>query len=432
MDKVIILGGGIAGLSLASFLKSYSIVLERDQSVGGLSKSYLLDGVPYDLGPHIIFSKNKFVLDLHNSMIPVNQIRRSNKILYKNRYIKYPFENDLGSLPEDDRDFCLKEFLKNPYEVYDPKNMLQFFLSKFGEGITQLYLRPYNEKIWKFDPSYMDLQMVQRIPKPPAEDVIASASGIATEGYTHQLNFSYPQEGGFQTLVNEYERLAMQGGEVRTGIQISKIEKVGGRWVVKTNFGDVDGDRIVSCIPIHELFKILAAPDEVVEALSKLQFNSIHVVTLHVKQDSLGDNFAVYIPDRDVIFHRISKVDFLGKAYSREGDASTLITEVTFRPGSYLSTQSVQTVERRVINDLCRLGVVKISDVVSVETRTEEYAYVVYDLHHRQNVDLILGFLHSVGIRCVGRFAEFEYLNTDGVVERTLELAKTMNGEADV
>src|SRR5665647_2265302 len=179
---VVALGGGIAGLSLASFLDRETVVLEREKVVGGLSRSYALNGISYDIGPHIIFSKNKEVLDLHTSIIETNQIRRSNQIFYKNRYIKYPFENDLAALDPDERDYCLAEFLSNPYQGYKPANMLQVFLSIFGEGITRTYLQPYNEKIWKFDPAYMDTQMVDRIPKPPREDVIKSAHGEATEG----------------------------------------------------------------------------------------------------------------------------------------------------------------------------------------------------------------------------------------------------------
>ena len=53
---------------------------------------------------------------------------------------------------------------------------------------------------------------------------------------------------------------------------------------------------------------------------------------------------------------------------------------------------------------------------------------MIYDLDHRRNVDTILAYLREQGIRCAGRFAEFEYLNTDGVVERTLKLAREVNG----
>jgi protoporphyrinogen oxidase len=429
MENILILGGGIAGLSLASFLRHKCIVLERQNNVGGLSRSYDLDGVSYDIGPHIIFSKNKEVLDLHTNMIETNQVRRSNQIVYKGAYVKYPFENDLGSLPVEDRDRCLNEFLNNPYENYAANNMLQFFLKTFGEGITNSYLQPYNQKIWKFDPSCMDMQMVERIPKPPKEDVIASANGVETEGYTHQLYFNYPTHGGFQTLVDKYRDKASEHSEIKTGVEIEAIQKKAGQWVVNTNHGDVTGDRLINCMPLHELFKYLSAPLEVTAALDALLYNSIHIVVLHVKRDSIGNHFALYVPDPDIIFHRLSKLDFLGESYCRDGESSTLMAEVTYRPGSYLGSLDREQVEKRVIQDLEKLGFIESVDVVSVETRSEKYAYVIYDLDHRRNVDLVRSWLRDQGIECVGRFAEFEYLNTDGVVEHTLALAQKINDE---
>lgn len=426
----VILGGGVAGLSLAAFLKRKTLILEKQPIVGGLSRSYQLDGVSYDIGPHIIFSKNKEVLDLHTSMIETNQVRRSNKVVYKGRFVKYPFENGLGDLPPADRDFCLREFLNNPYEKYQPRNMLQFFLKTFGEGITHSYLQPYNEKIWKFDPSCMDLQMVERIPKPPKEDVIASANGVETEGYKHQLYFHYPCAGGFQTLVDAYEKRALERSEIRTNVRIQALSKSSGKWRIETDSGAIVADTLINCIPLAELFAVLPEPpEEIQSALKALLFNSIHVVAVHVRRDAIGNQLALYIPNPDIIFHRLTKLNFLGGNYAREGEASTLMAEVTFRPGSYLSTLTREQVEQRVIDDMQAIGFIRKADVVSAELRTERYGYVIYDLGHRRNVDRVLEYLQSLGIDCVGRFAEWEYLNTDGVVEHAMKLAARLNGE---
>ena len=46
--------------------------------------------------------------------------------------------------------------------------------------------------------------MVERIPKPPKEDIIKSAKGISTEGYKHQLYFHYPKKNGIQALFDAY------------------------------------------------------------------------------------------------------------------------------------------------------------------------------------------------------------------------------------
>lgn len=425
--NTIIVGGGLAGLSLASFLDGETVIIERGPVVGGLSRSYNLDGVDYDIGPHIIFSKNKHVLDLHNSMIPTNRIRRSNQIFYQGRYVKYPFENDLSKLPDVDREYCLQEFLNNPYENYHAANMLQFFLKTFGEGITRCYLQPYNQKIWKFDPSCMDMQMVERIPKPPKEDVIASAAGIQTEGYTHQLYFHYPQKGGFQSLVDAYAKRAGTKGRVLTGAEIQAIDGGDGAWRVVTNNGVVEGERLVNCMPLHQLFRFIDAPSDVIAAKDVLKYNAIHIVALNMRKDSVGDHFALYFSDPNVIFHRLSRLNFLGDNYGRPDGGSTLLLEITFRPGSYLASLTTAEIERRAIADLASLGLIEEADVISSEVRTEEYAYVIYDLDHRKNTDKVLGYLESIGIRSAGRFAQFEYLNSDGVVENTLKLADELN-----
>ena len=428
-----IIGGGIAGLSLSSFLNKSCIVLERDSSLGGLSRSYQMGGIDFDIGPHIIFSKNKEVLDLHSSMIKTNSLKRSNQVFFKGRYVKYPFENDLAALPKEDKDYCLNEYLSNPYENYQPSNMLQFFLKIFGEGITRTYLQPYNEKIWKFDPACMDTQMVERIPKPPKEDVIASANGIPTEGYIHQLHFHYPENGGFQSLIDAYrDRTIARDNQIFSGVNIESIERLSTGWDIHTNLGKFEVETLINCAPIHEFAKYFTFPDAVHHALDSLLFNSIYIVMVKVKKDTIGDHFALYVPEKSILFHRVSKLNYLGPSYCPQDGSTVLMAEVTFRPDSHLSTLSQEEIQIQVVKGLEECGFIKADDVQEVVTKYEKYAYVIYDLDHKKNIRHVLGYLEQQGIESVGRFAEFEYLNTDGVVENTLKLARKLNGNEKV
>ena len=398
--------------------------------MGGLARSFELNNIFYDVGPHIMFSKNEEVLNLHRSLIKTNLIRRSNKIFHNGKFIKYPFENDLSSLNSRERDYCLQEFLNNPYEHYPAQNMLQFFLKTFGEGITKLYLQPYNEKIWKFDPALMDTQMVERIPKPPKEDVIKSAQGIVTEGYTHQLNFSYPAEGGFQSLIDAYTDKISGKAEIIKPVIIEKIEKQDEQWTIITNQGTFSGEQLVNCLPVHELFKYLKAPEEINESLQQLQYNSIYIVIVQVRKDTLGHNFSITLADKEIIFHRLSKLNFLGESYCLKDGGSTLLVEITFRPDSHLAGLPEEEVKERVISDLVKLNFIDRADLLAIELRKFKYAYVIYDLNHKQNITKVLGYLSSIGINSCGRFAEFEYMNTDVVVEHSMKLAKELNGES--
>jgi protoporphyrinogen oxidase len=425
-DNTIILGGGLAGVSLAYFLDGKSVVLEKESVLGGLCRSFSLNGIIYDVGPHILFSKNKDILNLHNSLVECNTIRRSNKIFFKNRFVKYPFENDLSALDVNDRDYCLKEFLDNPYESYDVKNMLQFFLKTFGEGMTRLYLQPYNEKIWKFDPAFMDLQMVERIPKPPKEDIIKSANGVETEGYTHQLYFNYPKSGGTQQLIKAYADKCTGKTDFVTDVVIESIKRNGNDWIVKTNNGTFNSKKLINCMPLQELSKYIELPEDSLNALKSLNYTSIYIMLLQVKKDNFGNNFAVYFPDKDIIFHRVSKLDYLGENYSGDG-FSTIMVEITYRPKSYLSMLDKDIIKDTVIKDLEKTGFIKKEDIIGSELKDFQYAYVIYDIDHRKNVDKILKYLADEGIYCNGRFAEFEYLNTDAVAEHSQKLAEKLN-----
>ena len=131
--KIGILGGGIAGLSLAHFLDETSVaILEKEKTVGGLCRSHTAGGVAYEIGPHIMFSKNPKVLEFMTTITPTNRRKRSNLIFLNGRYIKYPFENFLAQLKDKKIiNYCLNTFLHNPYKDMPAENMLAFFLKTF-------------------------------------------------------------------------------------------------------------------------------------------------------------------------------------------------------------------------------------------------------------------------------------------------------------
>jgi len=433
--KAGILGAGLSGVTLAWLLQEDQRVesielLEKAEKPGGLARSYPFAGIGCDVGPHIIFSKNKEVLELMVRLLGdnVHKLRRSNKIFHDGRFIKYPFENELSALAAPERDWCLNAFLNNPYESYAPESMLEFFLATFGEGITNLYLRPYNEKIWKFDPAFMDTQMVDRIPKPPREDIIKSAEGVATEGYVHQLHFYYPKRGGVQALFDAFLKLLGNKVAIRTHAAVKQVVKLESGWEVQTAGGEKKFyDKLISTMPVTEMIPLLqpAVPEAVQLAAKNLRFNSIAICLIHVTRDHLGDNFAVMVPDKTILFHRISKLDFLVPDEDRDGTTRFMV-EVTYRAGDQISKLSDTELLDRVVNDLVKLKF--IDDAKTVQARQilrEKHAYVIYDLHHRKNMKTLREFCEGrLDLGLHGRFGDFEYINMDQVIERSMKRAK--------
>jgi protoporphyrinogen oxidase len=424
MEPIGILGGGISALSFAHFSDRPAVIFEKEDRPGGLCRSFNCQGVTYDVGPHIFFSKNQEILDFLTSLTPMHKLRRSNKIFHQGRFVKYPFENELSALSDHDREWCLKSFLDNPYGEYPATSMLGFFYRTFGEGITRTYLEPYNRKIWKFEPSFMDLQMVDRIPKPTPEDIIASARGQSTEGYLHQLYFSYPTQGGTESAIRSLQNLCGPRLTVKNECPVESVAKrPDGSFDVTAGGTKHHFDQIVSTMPLHALLPRIepAPPVEVTAALQAMHYNSIHITIVNVQDDRLGDNFAVMAARPDISFHRISKLDFLGESYHRPG-TTTLMAETTFRSGDRYDLPPEQ-ISEMVVHDLDTIGFCPESSVLHQETQTFPCAYVIYDLDHRRNTDLVLRWLSSMGIKSFGRFGAFEYINMDEAVRQAREIA---------
>ncbi len=423
--RVGILGGGISGITLQRLLEHDTTLLEADRKIGGLCQTYWWGKYGYDIGGHILFSKHNHVTDLVNAALGenVNHCKRDNKILYAGRFVKYPFENDLFALDPEERAECLISYLNNDW-TGTPTNLQEWSYATFGRAISDKYLLPYNAKIWKTDPTDIALDWVSRIPKPPPEDVIRSAVGVQTEGYTHQLFFRYPRYGGFESVVHA---IAKPDADIRTNAKVTKIRRAGEGWDV--TYGDQveHFDRIVITFPIHEALPCFEnVPAEVQAALEGLVYNAMRVTLVVQGDENLTGRSAVYVPDPGVLPHRICYMGYFSQELVEPG-TSSLIAETTMRPGSELDQMSDAEFDARLTDDLNRVGLIDKSKMVHVESRRIHYAYPVYTVTHAANTAVIHAWAKAEGVELLGRFAEFDYINSDECIHRAMRLAEKLN-----
>jgi protoporphyrinogen oxidase len=426
--RVGILGGGISGVALASELDADVEVLERRGRPGGLCGTIVEHGFTFDAaGPHIMFSKNKDVLAHMVQVLGdnVHQRRRDNKIFFKNRLVKYPFENDLAALPKEDTFECLMGYINNPHANDKAENLADWSYATFGEGISDKYFIPYNRKIWNYDPKKIGLEFVSRIPKPPMEDVVKSAIGISTEGYLHQLNFYYPVEGGFEAMVHAFAKRVK--GRIETNWRVSNVARYGKEWRVTSKTGEERlYDTLINTIPIHELLKIWPeAPKEARAAAKKLRYNSLINVLIGCNEDRGYPYTALYVPEPDISFHRLS----FPKAFSERcvpPGGSSIMAEITANEGDGIWDLDDEQVLERVIADLARIGFVDPNTITYKKVVRFLYGYPVYDLAYRKNVTAMREAVEKTGLRLLGRFAQFDYINSDVCVERALALSKEL------
>jgi protoporphyrinogen oxidase len=430
--NLVIIGGGLAGISLAYFLQdspaiSHIEILEKESAAGGLCRSFSDAGLVYDVGPHIFFSKDKAMLGFLLSTLGDNKarLRRSNRVICNGKWLQYPFENDLSKLAPADLEYCVSTFMDNPYEEYEPQNMLQFLLKTFGEGIVNLYLRPYNEKIWKFDPSFMDLKMVERIPKPPKEDILRSAEGETVDGYLHQLYFNYPVQGGIAALIESLTAKLNGKVAIRLNCDVTRILRKGDKHVAGcANGARFEADMVVSTMPLPLLPQICGTSQNTALAAAKnLRHNSTILAIVTVKNDYAGDNFVFTIPDSDVVFHRLTRQNFFGTNYAPNSGAAYM-AEIAIHKNSRHGEPQDDEIAKQVAGGLKKLGFIRnYSEILGSFVRRFEHTYVVCDLNHARNTSVLREWAAHEGIILHGRFGRFEYWNMDTVVKQSMLLS---------
>ena len=429
-----ILGGGLAGITLARFLHEKGediIVLEAESAYGGLCRSKTERGFTFDTGgSHIIFSRDAEVLAFLRAVIADNEQRnnRNTKIFYKGGFVTYPFENGLYELPDEDRFSCLHGFVRNLIAVekgtvLPPANFREWIYHTFGPGIAECYMIPYNEKIWKYPTDRMSHHWVDgRVPRPPVEDIIRSAVGIPTEGYTHQAVFSYPVNGGIEALVHAIAKPVES--RIRTSFRVTSLRKEGSQWHISNGSETLVVDRVICTMPVgHLLSSLENVPEPVMSACQSLICNSLICVNIGIRGPVPAISW-LYLPDKALgKTNRISIPSGFSRKAAPDG-CSSLLAEITHQPGDEVSRMSDSELIREVTDTLASMGICTPDRIVFSSVVRQHYAYVVYDLDYQKNIRIVRDYCAGIGIPLVGRFAQFEYLNMDGVIRSVMDFIR--------
>ncbi len=285
---------------------------------------------------------------------------------------------------------------------------------------------PYNEKIWKYPTEKMSLHWVDgRVPRPPVEDIIRSAIGIETEGYTHQAVFSFPLDGGIEALVRAIARPVEKF--IRTGFRVTSVKKAGNTWLISNGSETVKADRIISTIPVQHLLPCLEdVPAPVKEACRALVYNALICVNIGIRGTIPGISW-MYVPDKGL--GKANRVSFPSNfsRHSAPAGCSSVLAEITHQPGDEIAGLSDDELVQEVTAMLTSMQICTPDKVVFTSVERQPFAYVVYDLAYQKNITTIHDFCSQYGIPLVGRFAQFEYLNMDGVIRSVFDFVAQEN-----
>jgi protoporphyrinogen oxidase len=433
--KTAILGAGVSGLSLARALVEGGLdaaditLFEAAPVAGGLCRSKVIDGFTYDLaGGHILFSKQQKILDwmltAGGGPEAFEKRQRNTAIRFEDRWVRYPFENGIGDLPEQANYECLVGYVHAWHQrkltgSEAPADFAAWIKWRFGEGIAKHFMDPYNKKIWKRPLEQITSEWVAgRVPDAPIEDVLRAAVGIRTEGYVHQSVFWYPKQGGFQAITDGMA--ADLKARIRLSTPVDKVTRKGEGWSVHGE----EYDQVVLTTPLDLAAKLVeGVPPDVSAAMEGLEYNGLVSFLVALDTPEQPDLSWCYLPHPNQgPANRVTWMSNYSKNGAPEG-RSSLLVEITC---SGRKGQPEQELEKTTLLGLENAGLLRRDQVLFTDRSDVKRAYVVYVHGHETRRRKALEWLEAQGLFPLGRFGRFEYDNSDQCVEKAQCLAKRL------
>lgn len=427
MEKVVILGAGLSGLSAAYHLRENYEIFEKEEKVGGLCRSIKVDGFLFDYGPHILFPKDKYVSQFIKKLLGENlHIQSREAWIYHDFcdvYTRFPFQSHLYSLPIPVVKDCILGFF-NTLKKKDkkPMNYEEWIIWNFGEGIADYLMIPYAKKIWTIPPRKMNFEWVwNRVPRLSMEELLEGALHDNPKLFGFNTEFWYPLHGAIEGLPLSF---LSKVKNVNLKKEVTKVY-LSKKCVEFRDNKKVFYEKLISSLPLPEIIECIDnVPDEVRKASEDLKNNSVYCVNLGIERERISPYHYIYFYEPDFLFHRISFPMNLSPYTTPKGHSS-VTTETSYSKHKKISKANIK---ERVIEDLIKAKIlfpddkVVVSDVVDIKC-----AYVIYNLDHRKNVKKIHNFLRKHHIFPCGRFGEWEYFNMDHSIASGKRTAEEIN-----
>ena len=413
IEPVLILGGGLAGLSTAFHLRRPWLLVERESRVGGLVRTETMHGgFRFDPTGHWLHLRDPGIKALvHERLLKdgLVTVARRAAVFTRGVFTRFPYQVNTHGLPAEVVAENLLGFVEatvgeggRALREREPANFEEFILRHLGAGFAKNFMVPYNTKLFGVPPRELSAAWCGRfVPKPSLKEVVEGALGLGSDALGYNATFVYPKEGGIEGLALALHRV-LEGGEIRVSTEPTALDWE--RRVAKLSDGtEVRWSALVSTLPLPALVGLLhRVPDAVREAASRLRATDVTWVAVGARGPNLQLWHWVYTPEPEFTTYRIGSPSAVFPGTAPAGTSSFYV--------EYSGPRSLEACARAAVEDLVRARMIRsAADVLFTEPRVIRNAYVLYDAHYGQARKTVIDFLGEVGIRTAGRYGNWEY-----------------------
>lgn len=399
----IIIGAGATGLAYASFTSNDYLIIESDSKIGGYCKTIKQDGFIWDYSGHFFHFRHPELEKYICQYIDPQTILKCHKhtqILYKGKYIDFPFQKNIHQLEKEEFIDCLYDLFNNPYS--ESLNFCEMLYSKFGKSIAEKFLIPYNEKLYACNLNSLDPNAMGRFfPYANKEEIISNFKNNNTQSYNE--SFTYPRGGAIEYINSLYHRIDKTKISLNEEVISINLKD----HLLTTNKRTIKYDNLISTIP----FPFLLDKCGINYDNSIYTWNQVLVFNLGF--DSKGNdkvNNWVYIPNKDISFYRVGYYDNIFNT-----DRMSLYIELGFYKDC---TINIEEWYNRVMEDLKKCGIITNQKLISKHHVIMNPAYVHITEKSQSDVKEKKNLLKNFNVYSIGRYGSWTYCSIeDGMVE---------------
>lgn len=330
LKPIYILGAGPAGLAAAYTLTKQGlpvVIVEKNNQVGGLSKSINYKGFIVDYGAHFLATDHPSIKQIFDEILLSEQItiNRLTRFYWHHQYFSYPpqikelFFN-IG-LIEVVR-IALSYLKYKVYPINRPQNHEEEMQNKYGNYLYNIFFKDYLEKVWGCSCNQLAPDSVtgraNDFFKILIRTFFSKISSFfdnkeASENYEYQ--FQYPKLGLGQFYEEIANYLCSKNQKILLNTEVIKIhheQSIITQIVLKNNQTGQqtvhDCKQIVSSVPISLMLEQItpSAPKEIMTTAKSLKFRNTILVYLIIEGSQIFPEHCLYINDSSVQLVRVT------------------------------------------------------------------------------------------------------------------------------
>ncbi|WEW54958.1 hypothetical protein PRK78_000385 [Emydomyces testavorans] len=419
------------------------MIVDANETPGGLASTDVTpEGFLYDVGGHVIFSHYKYFDDCLDEALPEDDDwythQRISYVRCKEEWVPYPFQNNISMLPKEEQVRCIDGMIDAALEarvaITKPKTFDDWIVRMMGTGIADLFMRPYNFKVWAVPTTKMQCAWLgERVAAPNLKAVTTNVILQKTAGnWGPNATFRFPARGGTggiwiavaKTLPAEKARFGKRGAVTKVDAQ-NKAVTLGDGTRVKYQ-------RLVSTMAVDSLVEHMGN-QELIDLSKGLFYSSTHVIGVGIRgerPERIGDKCWLYFPEDNCPFYRATI--FSNYSPYNQPDASKQLPTKQIADGSMsdntkpqsgpywsimleVSESSLKPVNSDTLLNECIQGLVNTSmlkptdEIVSTYHRRFDHGYPTPTLEREGVLTKLLPRLQEMGIYSRGRFGSWRY-----------------------